>query len=126
MERKLYTEGYELKDNEYLLKIEGYGTPSGGFLTKFNKDGTIPVAFQKWGNYPTEVPIYIHIEEAKRGWRLHKFRIGKSQNWAVLIHPDGFTVEIYLTNFLDILKKDVMRNCELEDSYKWESNKLIN
>ena len=44
---KLYKEGYELKEDEYLLKIrvesERVNT---GYLAKFNQNGSMPAAFK--------------------------------------------------------------------------------
>jgi hypothetical protein len=51
---KQYTENYQLQQNEYLLKIEysAYHSTNHkvnkGFLTKLNKNGTVPVDFLKW------------------------------------------------------------------------------
>lgn len=137
MQRREYTPGYVLKDNEFLLKIRlntGYrGQPesvSTGYITKFNKDGSMPVDFKnwdanRWSPEKPEIPIYIHEEEFKNGWKLHSWRFGKSQNWARLIHPDGFTLEIYLNQFLEIIANDTLVNGELQGRYKWSDHKLI-
>tara|TARA_R110000851_G_scaffold47424_2_gene115176 strand:- start:19314 stop:19730 length:417 start_codon:yes stop_codon:yes gene_type:complete len=135
---KKYTEGYKLKENEYMLKKytqisrHSYDKdrvyPTIGFLAKYNKDGSIPVSFGTWNNdYKTREPleVYVHTEKPKRGWKLEGYRFGKSQNWARMMHPDGFILEIYLTDLLDVIKADTVVNGELEDSYMWEKNKLI-
>jgi hypothetical protein len=129
----LYTEGYKLKDNEFLLKIrerDGQKIPT-GFLTKFNKNGTMPVSFEEWGTYQycrslePPLPIYIFEETYRSGWKIESWRFGQSQNWATMIHPEGFTVEIYLQQLLEIIKDSVVVNGELAAEYRWEDKKLI-
>lgn len=129
-----YKEGYELKDDEYLLKVHTHKFESGGiptgFLTKFNKDGSMPVAFKNWPGYyqklgDTELPVTIHSETFKEGWKVFSWRFGQSQNWARMIHPNGFTLEIYLTNFLDLMLSNVIMNGKIQGKFKWEANKLI-
>lgn len=39
----------KLEDNEYLLKIRQ--SDMFGFITKYNKNGTIPKAFEEWLDY---------------------------------------------------------------------------
>ena len=125
----------KLKDNEYLLKIrpnEGSKNPPIGFLSKYTQKGLMPVSFDEWGvNYyygmekPKPLPITIHIEEFKPGWKIFDWRIGKSQQWAQMVHPDGFIVEIYLEELLDIIEKTTIKKGVLEGEYKWEPHKLI-
>jgi len=129
MKRKKYEEGYELLENEFLLKVRDDGV---GFLTKFNKDGSMPVAFKNWksGRYPTyptfaDIMIEIEIEFPRVGWTLVSWRIGKSQEWAVMRHPNGYIVEIYLSNFLEIIKTNTLINGEIEGLWQWKNNKLI-
>lgn len=131
-----YKEGYELKEDEYLLKIvrnvwnDGSGK---GFMTKFNKDGTVPVSFKNWpvrryfGNSPADWdhPVYIHKEEFAEGWRIMSWRFGQSQNWASLVHPKGFTVEIYLTQLLEIVKSHTVIKGEIQGEFMWQDHKLI-
>lgn len=121
-----------LKDNEYLLKIRPKGSRctklDTGFLTKYTQKGLIPKAFDEWnlGRYtPETLPITIHIEDYKSGWFIYEWRFGMSQNWATMIHPNGFTVEIYLDNLLEITKTNVIQFGELIGEFKWESHKLI-
>lgn len=131
-----YEVGYKLKDDEYLLKVvpntwkDGSGK---GFLTKFNKDGSVPVAFKNWpcrrygNNSPAdfESPIYVHEETFSEGWKVMSWRFGQSQNWASLVHPKGFTVEIYLTQLLEIMKSHTIIKGELQGEFKWQDHKLI-
>lgn len=126
-----------LKENEYLLKIRQKDRKSPnhktGFLTKYNKNGSIPVAFDEWGIYkyssnPNDkipLPIQLHIETHKSGWEIINWRFGMSQNWATMLHPDGFTVEIYLQDLLELLKTNVLDNGVLVGEFKWENHKLI-
>ena len=130
---KKYTEGYELKENEYLLKIrkgrECYDMvePDTGFMTKLNKDGSIPAAFKKWGHWgdKPELPTLVIEETFRSGWKLDDWRFGMSLNWASLIHPEGFTVEVYLSEFLDIVKENTIVNGEIKGKFKWEYSKLV-
>jgi hypothetical protein len=129
----------KLKENEYLLKVrpasEGSTNPPTGFLAKYTQKGELQKSFDEWGIYyywnyphgvkPEALPITLHVEDFKSGWKLFGWRYGKSQNWAEMIHPNGFILEIYLTNFLDIVKETVVINGELGGEYKWERNKLI-
>lgn len=123
-----YKEGDKLTENEFLLKIRNCKT---GFLTRFNQNGTVPKPFLEWGQYkygntPKDaLPTYIFEETFRPGWRLNSYRFGKSQNWAEMLHPEGFTVEIYLTNLLDLIHLNTFKNGELIGNFKWEANKLI-
>ena len=127
-----YTEGYKLKENEYLLKIRPvgsrYSSVATGFMTKMTQKGAMPKAFAEWGgswNNPSDLTIYILEETFRSGWKLDSWRFGESQNWASLIHPLGFTVEIYLQQFLDIVKTNEIINGEIIGNFKWEDKKLI-
>lgn len=109
--------GQPLEEDQYLLKLKG----GKAFLTKLNKNGTIPLKFQQWCNSE----IYIFTEYYRSGWKWHFFRGGESQDWAVMMHPEGFTLEIYLDNLMEIIPKiDVIKG-ELIGKFKWEKNKLI-
>lgn len=116
-----------LKEDEYLLKVYTESNPPKGFLTKLNQDGSIPVNFQKWtGRYSGEqLPYEIVKENFFEGWRIHEARYGESQNWAVLIHPEGFTVEIHMNKFIELLKTITCSDGVLEGKFKWAKNKLI-
>ena len=124
-----YESGYELKDNEYLLKIRSEGEADAtGFLSKLTKKGVIPVAFKDWGdayNYKANLPIYVIQETFRSGWKLKKWRFGMSQNWASVIHPLGFSVEIYLSQFLDIVLNNTIVNGDIIGEFKWVDNELI-
>jgi len=135
---RLYEEGYKLKDNELLLKIKKresvyqngtYVKCDVGFLTKFTKAGRMPSAFASWGNnvYKNEapLPIYVVEETHKKGWKLLGWRFGQSQNWATLIHPEGYTVEIYLNQFLEIIKHKTLVNGEIMGEFLWDDHRLM-
>lgn len=128
---KLYEEGYQLKENEYLLKI----CENGGFLTKFNKDGSIPKAFKDWGNIPerwrvknktyVDLQIFIFEENFNEGWRIDSWRFGESQNWAKVLHPSGFLIEIYLQQLLEIIMTNTIIDGLIIGKFKWQNHKLI-
>jgi len=149
---KLYEEGYKLAENEWLLKIrpgdelmDGTFEPSTGFYAKLNKDGSLQKSFLEWGesykwDYSgctlvsgsprkkllTSLPIYVVEEKFRSGWKLYEWRFGQSQNWASLIHPDGYTLEVYLSKFLAIIKNHTLVNGELKyDLFKWDKHTLI-
>ena len=135
---RLYEPGYKLQENEYLLKVRPAGQrhrkePETGFLSKLTQKGELPKSFIDWGkayDYETReylpMPvIQIHTEEFRGGWQLESWRFGQSQNWASVITPEGWTVEIYLSHFLDIVKNNTIINGVILGEFKWESNKLI-
>ena len=131
MSYKAYTEGYVLEEDEYLLKIRlsnvGQITDT-GFLSKFTQKGQFPKAFDEWGtNYyqREKLPTYIFKETFKSGWKLLSWRFGQSQNWARVIHPEGFTLEIYLQQFLEIMQNNTVINGEIQGEFKWQDNKLV-
>jgi len=106
----LYEEGYKLADNEYMLKVN-CGT---GFITKFNQNGSMPKAFDTWGEgWKSEVKLttYLFEETYRKGWKINDWRFGMSQNWAEVMHPEGFTLEIYLDQ--------LFRNCQNFNYHKW-------
>ena len=133
-----YEIGYQLKDDEYLIKIETYNRniPC-GFMTKLTKKGEVPASFEGWGKYahlyyrhpdspkPHDLNIYIINETFRTGWKIDHWRIGMSQSWVVLIHPFGFTVEIHLKELLPLIKNCTIINGELIGSFKWVPHKLI-
>jgi len=109
-----------LKPNEFLLKI-GYNT---GFLTKLNKNNTIPLPFKNWF---IDDPIYLHVEDYSNQWKIHSFRTGKSVSWAILIHPLGFTIEIHLEKFFDLITEQSVNIIDgrLDAYLKYENKRLV-
>jgi hypothetical protein len=131
-----YDESYgPLLEDQWLLKIRE-GNPKTGFLSKLTKKGEIPVKFNEWAStqtYNTETrkwdvsyntTVYVWQESYRSGWTLKNWRIGKSQEWAVMQHPEGFLLEIYLSNFLEVSLKDTADFGVLRGEYKWEDNRL--
>jgi len=134
---KQYTEGYELKEDEFLLKLrtDSYREHNTqiptGYITKFNKNGSMAVDFANWGisrwstTKEKPLPIFIHKETYRTGWQLSSWRFGKSQQWAAVIHPDGFLLEIYLSQFLQLALNNTIVDGELIGEFRWEGHKLI-
>lgn len=131
-----YIEGYNLKENEYLCKIQTYIYHDGtedkkGFITKFNQNGSMPVKFKEWGGYyrnsiwNPKPEIFILEEVFSKGWKIEFARIGQSQEWATMIHPLGFTLEIYLSNLFELIKNNTIINGELQGEFKWHSSKKL-
>ena len=129
---KAYVDGYELKDDEYMLKVRK--NDKVGFLVKYNKDGSIPKAFRQWTDrydyskrecVECDLQITVHTEVFKSGWKIESWRFGKSQNWAKVIHPNGFKIEVYLSQLLEVIKNGDVVKGELQGEYKWEDHKLI-
>jgi hypothetical protein len=125
---KKYEQGYELAENEYLLKIRDDGT---GFMTRFNKSGSMPVAFDtwednKWNNTKNpKLQIYIIGEVPREGWKIVKWRFGMSQNWATVMHPLGFTIEIYLQQLLELIERITIVKGELIGRFEWKNHELL-
>jgi hypothetical protein len=139
-----YDETYgELLEDQWLLKLRDdvqYGwdgkkhfaekTYKTGFLTKLTKKGELPKAFEAWGGpqYGVsghDLPIYVFQETYRSGWSLVSWRFGKSQNWARMRHPEGFHLEIYLDDLLNVIKNDSLDQGVIVGEYKWCDNKLI-
>lgn len=118
-----------LNENEFFLKIRHIeGQEPVGFLTKYNKNGTIPIQFSEWKSSQyggEELPIIIHNETYQPGWKLTSWRYGKSQNWARVLHPNGFIIEIYLDNFLEIIEKNIIANGYICGRFKWTNHTLV-
>lgn len=140
---ELYTPDRILGEDEYILKIREYGvsdeTPW-GFLTKLTQKNQIPKAFESWGDVhkfgdystgmrplisTTKLPVYVFKETFRSGWKLLGWRFGESQNWASLIHPEGFIVEVKLNKLLETFKVSVLIKGELQGEYKWTYGELI-
>ena len=124
----------ELKENEYLLKVYEWSNPNYsdeeyvlGFMARLNQNGTIPKAFDNWQpDYRNTIQeVYIFEETFRSGWKVAKYRTGKSQDWVVMEHPLGFRVEIYMINFFELMECTNILNMELEGKFKWEDKKLI-
>ena len=128
MKYELYKEGRILKEDEYLLKIR---KDKVGFLTKLTQKGKLPVAFDGWNegyrhtSAPDKLPIYIFKEVPRSGWKLVSWRFGQSLNWARVSHPEGFTIEIYLQQFLEIIENNIIKSGVVYGKFHWEDNKLI-
>jgi hypothetical protein len=128
---KEYTEGYVLGTDEYLLKIRPSGlssVPDTGFLAKLTQKGQLPKSFDEWGtNYHQrdKLPTIVHTETFSSGWKLLSWRFGQSQNWARVVHPKGFTLEIYLQQFLEIMQNNTIIHGKIQGEFKWQDNKLI-
>lgn len=132
-----YQPGDILEEGQYLLKTRpSYYNKNEevGFLTKFNKDGTIPKSFIRWGTHHTingiynqgeNMPIFIVDEYFRPGWKIIEWRNGASQCWAKVLHPDGYILEIYLNNLFEIIADTTVVKNVLQGEYKWESNKLV-
>jgi hypothetical protein len=131
-----YDETYgPLLEDQWLLKLRE-GSPKTGFLSKLTQKGELPVKFKDWGVYRSwdpatgyyasgeNLPVYVWEETYRSGWKLKKWRIGKSQEWAVMQHPEGFILEIYLTNFLDIVLNETVDQGMIVGEFKWKDNKL--
>lgn len=122
MKNKTYVTGYIPEEDEFLLKTSG----EKGFLTKLNKDKTVPKAFLEWPRYSSSTDgIVIFKESFRKGWKIKSWRFGKSQNWATMVHPQGFTVEIYLQQLLELIKNSSIVDGELIGEFKWDSHNLI-
>lgn len=141
MDRKNHN--YILGERDFLKKVrnEDSKTPT-GFLSKLNKDGSIPVAFADWPKYlyGQEKPeISVHTETLRSGWKISGFRFGESQNWAILVHPNGFKLEIHADSRWsdrnqDINERgytltDIIKNFDIYKGYiagefRWEGSRL--
>lgn len=129
---ELYKEGYKLEENEYLLKLRESDQTI--FLSKLTQKGALPVKFAEWGikyDYQLKYHVdtipntYIFKESFREGWQLLEWRFGMSQNWAKIITPEGYKIEIYLSNFLDIVKSNTIINGSIKGAFMWADNKLI-
>ena len=128
---RLYS-GTALVSNQYLLKLRRNrkGEVLTGFLTKLTQKGAIPKAFIEWGNHwqpkdAPEMPIYLFAEDFRAGWKILDWRFGQSQNWATMVHPCGFTVEIYLQQLLELMKTITVVNGVLQGEFMWKDHTLI-
>lgn len=97
-----------------------------GFLTKPTKTGNLPVAFADWRKYQVSPEYKIHKEEFNSGWKVIGYRRGASQDWCVLLHPKGFTLEVYMVDFIHKVSSGVISiYCgEIREKCKWIGNNI--
>lgn len=106
-----YTEGEELAENEFLIKVNSKGL---GFLSKPKKsDNLPPLNFTKWHK---ELETNVIKEDYRFGWEIVGFRPGMSQQWAKVRHPYGFVLEIHLINFLSHIISKPFQSYDLKDN----------
>ncbi len=100
---------------------------STGFMTKLTKKGEFPVAFGKWNDHDkvNGKKAFIIKEKFQTGWRFDSFRRGQSQDWATLVHPLGFKVDVYGDVMEQIIKDYNILKGLIEGSFMWEPYKLI-
>ncbi len=122
----------DLLEDEYIYKVDE--SRQVAFFSKLNKNGSIPVKFGEWGNRryygqntsnEPQLPIYIITEEFREGWKLVDWRFGESQNWAILMHPYGFKLEVHIKSLTDIINNTTIINGVLQGKFKWSYSKLI-
>jgi len=137
-----YIPGEPLAENEYMLKIRTdvkftwnaetkmrEESPfKTGFFSKLTKKGELPKAFEDWGKTYTDrthLPTYVFQESARSGWKIVSWRFGQSQNWATVRHPEGFNVEIYLQQLLEVIQENTIDAGVLIGKFYWKDNKLF-
>lgn len=108
--------------DDYLLKLDT--TNNVGFLSKTNKDGSIPKNFQSWRNYQ-DIETCLFKEIYRSGWKIISCRFWESQGLVRVIHPLGFQLEIYMTNFFELLQNNKIINGVLQGKFKWYKSTLI-
>jgi hypothetical protein len=127
--KTLYKIGDKLEEDQFLLKTStNYFGTNIGYMTKFNKDKSIPKSFIEWHTYgsgSTAIQTFIFDEYFRPGWKVVSERQGASQNWIVVMHPEGFTLEIYQHSFFELMKTITIVNGVLQGEFKWNANKLI-
>lgn len=127
---KRFDNNTPLEEDEYLLKIRsGYaGDINTGYMTKLTKKKEIPLNFLKWGDWgdrKANYPIYVIKEEFRSGWKINDFRQGQSVIWGELIHPFGFTLEVYLEDLIHVIKTHTIVNGEIIGEFKWHDKSLV-
>lgn len=136
----------ELKENEYLLKIrneaewttwEGKVIPAHqtGFLTKLTKaDKRLPKKFEEWGvRYNQELKAkedtipdtWIVEQNFQKGWKVDTYRRGTSADWTVVLHPEGYSLEIKTQNFMDLVGKITITKGLIKEALKWDNGELV-
>ena len=116
---------YNLREQDMLLKQRSDGT---GFLTRLNKDKTVPKAFQDWGEgyykNHTSLPIKVIEEIPRAGWKIVGWRGGKSQTWVKVKHPLNFILEIRMDNFMNDVLQHVTDGQIVKGKWKWTKNEI--
>ena len=122
----------DLAEDEYFLKVHTHKSPKEtynlGFIAKYNKDRSLPKAFEYWQpNYKETVEtMYLHTETFRIGWELVDYRVGMSQSWVVVLTPENFRLEIYMSNFFElVLTNNTFVNGKLQGKFKWKDKKLV-
>lgn len=123
-QREIYIPGRILAEDEYLLKIQKHPHHYNdvGFLAKLNKDGSVPIRFEAWPRYSyssSPTPVFVVKETFQEGWRIEGCRFGESQNWAIMLHPDGYTLEIHMIEFIKIIQTITVKDGNLIGKFKW-------
>jgi hypothetical protein len=129
---KPYVVGQSLGEDEYVLKIRparnDHEYPT-GFIAKLTKKNELMKSFDEWNGWgwgnPEPLPVFVYKETFKTGWKLESWRFGESRNWARMIHPDGFALEIYLDDFLKIILTHTITNGVIDGIFKWENKTLV-
>lgn len=127
---KPYVIGQTLEQDEYVLKLRGARSNNEfptGFMSKLTKKNELMKSFEDWGKsyHESDPEIFVYKETFKTGWRLESWRFGESRNWARMIHPDGFALEIHLENFLTLVHNYTITNGVIDGIFKWEDKKLV-
>jgi hypothetical protein len=138
-----YIPGEPLAENEYMLKLRDdkkrqWNTETHsfsdwehhktGFLSKLTQKGQMPKAFTEWGKpYMNAEPTHTYVfqEYPRSGWKIVSWRFGQSQNWATVRHPEGFNIEIYLQQLLEVIQKNNIEAGVLIGKFYWKDNKLF-
>lgn len=133
--RTLYNPGDKLEDDQYLLverPMNVYNRTGTGLLAKLTLKGAIPKEITSSASFydhsisaMNSVPIYVFDEFYRPGWKLVDKYSGASQDWAIMRHPEGFTISIYLHNFMKLVLENTLVNGELQGEFMWKDKKLI-
>jgi len=119
----------ELAENEYVLKIDERYNGKIGFLTKLNKGNKLPPKlFLDWGGTrweKVELETWIVEQNLCKGWQVaDDYRRGESQDWIVVIHPDGYKLEITTCNFMELLQGISVIKGKITQALRWDNGKL--
>jgi hypothetical protein len=124
---RVFNNETELLDNEYLLKLSG----GKGFLTKLNKTNNLPPKnFLTWGvkrkhiagDYVVVEDPTIEIVEQNlcKGWKIGDYRRGESADWTVVIHPQGYSLEIKTKDFMELIPKVDIQKGIIAQALRWD------